>query len=87
MTKPTPPYLRIADDIRRRIRSGDLRPGDRVPSARRLRQEQGVAIATATKALAALQQEGFVQAVPGIGTVVSPAGPPALRPRDRKSVV
>lgn len=74
-----PPYLRIADDIRRQIRSGDLRPGDRVPSARRLRRERGVAIATATKVLAVLRQEGLVQAVPGVGTVVAPAGP--KRPR------
>lgn len=84
MTKPSSPYLRIADDIRRQIRSGDLRPGDRVPSARRLRQERGVAIATATKVLAALQQEGLVQAVPGVGTVVSPAGPATPQPRRPK---
>jgi DNA-binding transcriptional regulator YhcF (GntR family) len=84
MTKPNPPYLRIVDYIRRQIRSGDLRPGDRVPSARRLRQEWGVAIATATKVLAALQQEGLVQAVPGVGTIVSPAGVATPQPRSPK---
>jgi DNA-binding transcriptional regulator YhcF (GntR family) len=84
VTKPNPPYLRIVDDIRRQIRSGDLQPGDRVPSARRLRQERGVAIATATKVLAALQQEGLVQAVPGVGTIVSPAGPATAQPRRPK---
>lgn len=84
MTKPSPPYLQIVDDIRRQIRSGDLQPGDRVPSARRLRQERGVAIATATKVLAALQQEGLVQAVPGVGTVVSHAGPATPQPHRPK---
>lgn len=84
MTKTNPPYLRIVDDIRCQIRSGDLRPGDRVPSARRLRQEWGVAIATATKVLAALQQEGLVQAVPGVGTIVSPAGVATPQPRSPK---
>jgi DNA-binding GntR family transcriptional regulator len=59
------PYLRIVDEIRGRIASGELKPGDRVPSARQITQEWGVAIATATKALAALQAEGVVRAVVG----------------------
>ncbi|MEU8674295.1 TetR/AcrR family transcriptional regulator C-terminal domain-containing protein [Streptomyces sp. NPDC048560] len=66
-----PPYLRIAGDIRRRITSGELGPGDPVPSTRRITQEWGVAMATASKALAALAQEGLVRAVPGVGTVVA----------------
>ncbi|MFI6690626.1 TetR/AcrR family transcriptional regulator C-terminal domain-containing protein [Streptomyces sp. NPDC050433] len=66
-----PPYLRIAAELRRRISSGDLAPGDRVPSTRRITQEWGVAMATATKALATLNQEGLVRAVPGVGTVVA----------------
>ncbi|CAM5679458.1 hypothetical protein SALBM135S_05028 [Streptomyces alboniger] len=74
-----PPYLRIAGDIRRRIASGELAPGARVPSTRRITQEWGVAMATATKALATLNQEGLVRAVPGVGTVVS--GPGRERPR------
>ncbi|MEU1211364.1 TetR/AcrR family transcriptional regulator C-terminal domain-containing protein [Streptomyces sp. NPDC005791] len=69
-----PPYLRIAGDIRRRIASGELGPGDPVPSTRRITQEWGVAMATATKALAALNQEGLVRPVPGIGTVVAESG-------------
>src|SRR3954447_931481 len=74
------PYLRIAAEIRRRIQAGELRPGDRVPSTRGLVQEFGVAMATATKALATLQQDGVVHSLPGVGTVV---GPP---PRATKSV-
>ncbi|MFD3547841.1 TetR/AcrR family transcriptional regulator C-terminal domain-containing protein [Streptomyces sp. NPDC058655] len=75
-----PPYLRIAGDIRRLIASGELEPGARIPSTRRITQEWGVAMATATKALAALSQEGLVRAVPGVGTVVAESGrerPPA----------
>ncbi|RII13110.1 HTH-type transcriptional repressor YvoA [Streptomyces sp. YIM 130001] len=66
-----PPYLRIAAGIRRRIESGSLAPGDPVPSTRRITEEWGVAMATATKALATLRQEGLVRAVPGVGTVVT----------------
>ncbi|RCH66895.1 GntR family transcriptional regulator [Streptomyces sp. SDr-06] len=71
-----PPYLTIAAGIRRRIASGELAPGDRVPSTRAIVRESGVAMATATKALAALAREGLVRAVPGVGTVVAEAGPP-----------
>lgn len=71
------PYQRIAADIRRRIDDGDLRPGDRVPSARAITREWGVAIATATKAHAALRDEGLTVARPGVGTVV--AGPVPAR--------
>jgi DNA-binding transcriptional regulator YhcF (GntR family) len=75
-----PPYRRIVDDVRRRIEAGDLRPGDRVPSARAITREWGVAIATATQAHAALREEGLTVARPGVGTVV--AGPSAARDRE-----
>ncbi|MFE3902493.1 TetR/AcrR family transcriptional regulator C-terminal domain-containing protein [Streptomyces sp. NPDC059153] len=65
-----PPYLGIAGEIRRRIVSGELAPGDRVPSTRAIVLQWGVAMATATKALSVLRGEGLVRAVPGVGTVV-----------------
>ncbi|WP_328536587.1 TetR/AcrR family transcriptional regulator C-terminal domain-containing protein [Streptomyces sp. NBC_00344] len=74
-----PPYLRIADGIRRAIEDGTLLPGEPVPSTRAITREWGVAMATATKALAVLRQEGLVRAVPGVGTVVA-APPTAVRP-------
>jgi AcrR family transcriptional regulator len=82
VTQPDPPYLRIVADIRRRIAAGELRVGDQVPSTRQIAREWGVAIATATRALATLGQEGLVQAVPRVGTVVA-APPPqsAASPR------
>ena len=73
MTREQPSYLRIVEDIRRRIGSGDLRPGDPVPSARRITQDFGVALATATRALATLSAEGLTRSVPGVATVVAPA--------------
>jgi AcrR family transcriptional regulator len=69
------PYRQIVQEVRRRIEAGELRPGDRVPSARAITREWGVAIATATKAHAALREEGLTVARPGVGTVV--AGRPA----------
>ncbi|MFI5530824.1 TetR/AcrR family transcriptional regulator C-terminal domain-containing protein [Kitasatospora sp. NPDC051853] len=76
-----PPYVRIAAELRDRIRSGELRPGDRVPSTRAITQRWGVAMATATKVLSTLQHEGLVRAVPGVGTVVRAAPRPARTAR------
>jgi DNA-binding transcriptional regulator YhcF (GntR family) len=67
------PHRRIADSIRRRIDSGELVAGDRIPSTRELARTWGVAPATAAHALRTLVHAGVVRAVPRIGTVV--AGP------------
>ncbi|WP_019355140.1 TetR/AcrR family transcriptional regulator C-terminal domain-containing protein [Streptomyces sp. AA1529] len=72
MAQLTPPYARIAADLRRRIAEGEFAPGDRVPSTRQLAREWNVALATATRALTALRQEGLVRARPRVGTVVAP---------------
>jgi DNA-binding transcriptional regulator YhcF (GntR family) len=70
-----PPYLRIVAEIRRRIASGELPPGARVPSTRQITRDWGVAMATATKVLTTLRYEGLVTTKPGSGTVVTKAGP------------
>lgn len=84
MTEPAAaPTARIVADISRRILSGELRPGDRVPSTRQITRDWGVAMATATKALATLQEHGLVHARTGFGTVVSaPAEAPDPSPPD-----
>jgi DNA-binding transcriptional regulator YhcF (GntR family) len=66
-----PASARIATELRTRISTGDLAPGDRLPSTRQLVREWGVAMATASKALAVLRQEGLIEPVPGVGTVVA----------------
>ncbi|ANN14464.1 GntR family transcriptional regulator [Amycolatopsis orientalis] len=72
-----PPYLRIAAEIRRRIVTGELREGQKVPSTRQIIAEWGVAMATATKVLATLKRDGLVVAKPGAGTVVTGRTPKA----------
>lgn len=64
-------YQTIAAELRDRIRTGRLAPGDRVPSTRQITRQWGVAVATATKALRALQAEGLVTGIVGVGTVVA----------------
>ncbi len=77
-----PRYLSIVAELRRRITEGELPPGAKVPSTRRIAREWGVATATAARALAALSQEGLVRAEPRSGTVViGTSRTPAPRPR------
>jgi DNA-binding transcriptional regulator YhcF (GntR family) len=71
VTDPRPPYLRIAAEIERRIATGELRPGDPVPTTRSIVREWGVAMATATKALAALKQSGAIESAARVGAVVA----------------
>jgi DNA-binding GntR family transcriptional regulator len=66
-----PAYRRVADEIRDRILSGELRPGDSVPSARQISAEWGVAAATAARVQAYLRSQGLTESIPGVGSVVT----------------
>ncbi|MGE7386534.1 TetR/AcrR family transcriptional regulator C-terminal domain-containing protein [Streptomyces sp. NPDC004126] len=83
-----PRFSQIVAELRQRIESGELAPGDRVPSTREITRQWGVAMATATRVLTELRQAGLVRAVPGVGTVVAtPAdtGERAARRRRRNA--
>ncbi|MFB7668652.1 TetR/AcrR family transcriptional regulator C-terminal domain-containing protein [Kitasatospora sp. NPDC056138] len=69
-----PRYSQIVAELRQRIETGELAPGDRVPSTREITRRWGVAMATATRVLTELRHAGLVRAVPGIGTVVDVEG-------------
>lgn len=75
-------YERIAADILRRVASGELRPGDRLPPIRRAASVWGVNLNTVAKAYAALAERGILESRAGGGTVVArgraagPAGSP-----------
>lgn len=53
-------YMRLYHDIRRRIRSGALKEGEKLPSKRALAQSMGVSVNTVDAAYAQLCAEGFV---------------------------
>jgi DNA-binding GntR family transcriptional regulator len=63
-------YLPIADQLRRRILSGELAEGDRLPSIPELMRDHGVSNGVARKALRTLVQEGLAIAKSGSGTYV-----------------
>lgn len=68
---PRPPYQQIAADLRRIIKAGDLRPGQRMKSNRELATEYGVAAMTVYQAMRVLREEGLVISHQGRGVFVS----------------
>ncbi|MEU8274890.1 GntR family transcriptional regulator [Microbispora bryophytorum] len=63
-------YLPIVDELRRRILSGDLPEGARLPSTPQIAREHGVSDGVARKVLRTLIQEGLALAASGSGTYV-----------------
>ncbi len=66
------PRSRLSDDaaeqVRRLIHEGGLRPGDRLPSERDLARQLGVARTSVREGLRSLEIAGFLEIVPGKGT-------------------
>nr|WP_307850042.1 winged helix-turn-helix domain-containing protein [Saccharopolyspora sp. HNM0986] len=61
------PYQEMASEIARQIDGGDLSPGTRLPSVRALAKQHEVSAMTAQKALNQLAQDGYAEAVSGLG--------------------
>ncbi len=64
------PWRQIHADLVKQITSGELQPGDRLPSIVSLAQQYGVALTTVRKALDVLKADGMVVTSP-MGTFVT----------------
>ncbi|CAN5525614.1 PLP-dependent aminotransferase family protein [soil metagenome] len=72
--KRLPRYRRLASSIRKSIESGQLQPGDSVPSTRDLAKELKLARVTVITAYDELISQGYLKTVSGSGTfVLTPA--------------
>jgi GntR family transcriptional regulator len=76
------PFRQLAAWLRGQITSGELPPGRPVPSIQRLVQETGLSVMTIRRAIALLDEEGYVNIRPGRGTFVAP--PERWEPRQRE---
>jgi DNA-binding GntR family transcriptional regulator len=65
----------LVQEIRGLIRSGQITPGERVPSENELARDHRVATDTANRALLILKGEGLVTSRRGIGTIAAEAEP------------
>ncbi|MGP9019711.1 GntR family transcriptional regulator [Streptomyces sp. BR1] len=65
-----PPYVQVADALRREINGGVLRPGDKLPTARELQERFGVASSTVQNALRLLKKQNLIYSVQSRGSFV-----------------
>lgn len=63
-------YERVASRITTMIEQGTLRPGERVPSVRKLNEQLGVSMSTVLQAYALLEDRGVLEAKPQSGFYV-----------------
>jgi DNA-binding GntR family transcriptional regulator len=65
------PTDRVVSDVRAKVMSGQLVPGDHLPPVPQMATEYGVSRTTILKALRLLRDEGLVYTVPRWGTFVA----------------
>ena len=66
--EPKFPYRRVADDLRAKIKSGEL--AGQLPTRAKLAEEYGVADMTVGRALDVLKDEDLVYGIAGLGVFV-----------------
>ncbi|MEU3274508.1 winged helix-turn-helix domain-containing protein [Saccharomonospora sp. NPDC006951] len=84
------PFERVAAAIRHEVMSGKLEPGAQLPSNRNLAQEHDVSLPTLQRAVAQLQEEGWLVSRPSVGVFVAEAPPkdaPILSMNEVRSVL
>jgi len=81
-----PIWRQIEEGVRRLVASGQLGPGQSVPSVRDLARDLRVNPATVSKAYQHLTDGGFLEVRRGEGTFVA-ENPPAMRKTDRRDAL
>ncbi|MCW2787569.1 MAG: GntR family transcriptional regulator [Marmoricola sp.] len=67
----TPPYEQIRAAIAADVDTGELQPGDRLPTVRRLDEDLGVATNTVARAFRELEQGGVIETRGRAGSFVT----------------
>jgi GntR family transcriptional regulator len=71
MPTAQPSFRRIVDEIAAKIKSGELKPGDKLPSTSQLAQQYDVSTGTVYRALTLLHDRELITGQPGRGTYVT----------------
>ncbi len=67
---PAEKHGAITYALRKRILANEFKPGDRLPTRRELAEELNTTLVTVQKAFARLEDDGFIESRPRLGTVV-----------------
>ena len=71
---PTPIYRQIVEQVRRMVASGQLQPGDSLPSVRAVAQHHAINPMTVSKAYSLLESAGMLVRLRGVGMAIADGG-------------
>lgn len=74
-----PVYLQLESQVKQAVGAGALRPGDVLPSTRKLATELRINPNTVARAYQNLERDGVIRSVPGGGTFVADEVPGLLK--------
>ena len=81
-----PIYDQIATQIKEQILDGSLPEGEALPSIRSLAKDLRISVITTKRAYEELEQEGFIDTMPGKGSYVAVQNRELMREEDRKKI-
>ena len=81
-----PIYLQIVNQIKAMIMSGELSPGDALPSMRNLAMQMRVSLITTKRAYEELERDGFIETYTGKGSFVKAQNPELLREENLRQI-
>lgn len=67
----SPVYQQIIEQITRKLRAGELKPGDKLPTERELAEALGIARGTVNRAYEELTRSQILESIPGRGSFIS----------------
>jgi len=81
-----PIYEQIVSQIKNMIITGELKPGDALPSMRLLAKELRISVITTKRAYEELERDGFIESVMGKGSYVAAQNPELIREEHLRKV-
>ena len=81
-----PIYEQITSQIKEMIMKGELKPGEAMPSMRKLAKDLHVSVITTQRAYDDLAKDGFIVTVPAKGTFISAGNQDFIREENLRRV-
>ena len=81
-----PIYLQIVNQVKALIMSGELSPGEALPSMRNLAMQMRVSLITTKRAYEELERDGFIETYTGKGSFVKAQNEELLREENLRQI-
>lgn len=81
-----PIYLQIVNQIKAMIMSGELAPGEALPSMRNLAMQMRISLITTKRAYEELERDGFIESYTGKGSFVKAQNKEMLREESLRQI-